>query len=345
MKKIFIPALLILSLSAMMVSCVKNEVTYKNDGNKKYIEAWVSVNHPNAQKVGYGVYIIDDVPGTGTEFTEAMLNVKKNNKLTYTYIDCNQYQLDGTIISTTLANVAKRVGSYNATEYYGPEVQATGKELTNVGINQALIGMKEGGYRKVLIPGWLNAIDEFDSEEEYLNKGVGTNAIYEIYLHEIFDDVTKWEADSLERYTDRMMAGVDSTGFGFYKQTLFPGISDASMKKDTTIYINYVGRLLNGLVFDTNIADTAKVHGIYKSEGSYTPSKIQMAEKNEDIKFGSGSAIAGFSKALSLMTPYEKARFAFTSSMGYGAKGSGNSIPAYSPLIFEIQVVGKPNSN
>lgn len=345
MKRILLPAILVCALSAMLSSCVKEPVSHKNDGNKKYLEAWISVNHPNAKEIGYGVYLIDEVPGTGKELTEAMLDTKKNNDAAYTYIDYDQYGLDGTYVATTFESTAKRIGTYDKTMCYGPQVTPTGKELTNKGINMALVGMKEGGYRKVVIPGWLNELDKYDwDEEKYLEKGSGSTTVYEIYLRELIDDITEWEVDSLERYTKKYMAAVDSTGHGFYKQTLFEGITDISLKKDTTIYINYVGRLLNGIVFDTNIADSAKVHGIYKSGSTYSPSKIQMAEKIEDIKFGSGSAITGFSKALSLMTPFEKSRFAFVSSMGYSSKGSGNTIPAYSPLVFEIQIVGKPNS-
>ena len=55
-----------------------------------------------------------------------------------------------------------------------------------------------------------------------------------------------------------------------------------------------------------------------------------------------GSLIDGFSYALWKMKSFEKGRCIFYSTLGYSATGSGNKIPAYSPLIFDIEIVGKP---
>ncbi len=42
------------------------------------------------------------------------------------------------------------------------------------------------------------------------------------------------------------------------------------------------------------------------------------------------------------MRAMEKGIGIFWSDLGYGKSGSGNSIPAYSPLVFEIEIVEKP---
>ena len=42
------------------------------------------------------------------------------------------------------------------------------------------------------------------------------------------------------------------------------------------------------------------------------------------------------------MKDMEKGVGVFISSIGYGYSGSGSSIPAYAPLIFEIELVAKP---
>ena len=53
-----------------------------------------------------------------------------------------------------------------------------------------------------------------------------------------------------------------------------------------------------------------------------------------------GSLIDGFKGALSLMKyPGQKAVAIFTSSQGYSTTGSGNTIPAWSPLLFELELV------
>lgn len=118
-----------------------------------------------------------------------------------------------------------------------------------------------------------------------------------------------------------------------------------SGSRDTTIYINYVGRLLNGQVFDTNIERVAMDNGL--SGGTYSPSAIQWGESYTNIEMGasgsSSSIITGFAMTLWRMHPFGKAIGIFYSDLGYGISGSGEMIPAYSPLMFEIEIVENPN--
>ena len=54
------------------------------------------------------------------------------------------------------------------------------------------------------------------------------------------------------------------------------------------------------------------------------------------------SMISGFAKTLWQMKDMEKGVGVFYSNLGYSYSGSGASIPGYSPLIFEIELVAKP---
>ena len=42
------------------------------------------------------------------------------------------------------------------------------------------------------------------------------------------------------------------------------------------------------------------------------------------------------------MRKHEKGVGMFFSAYGYDYSGSGNTIPAYAPLVFEIEIVDKP---
>jgi FKBP-type peptidyl-prolyl cis-trans isomerase len=52
--------------------------------------------------------------------------------------------------------------------------------------------------------------------------------------------------------------------------------------------------------------------------------------------------ITGFALTLWQMKAMEKGVGVFCSNLGYQSSGSGSSIPGYSPLIFEIELVEKP---
>ena len=176
----------------------------------------------------------------------------------------------------------------------------------------------------------------------------GTNGILELELVEVIPDIVKWETDSLGRYIPAAFPGktvADSLKYGFYYFRTGAPSSEDEFPTDTTIYINYVGRLLNGLVFDTNVKDTAKFYGLYSASRTYEPSTVTWFAADgtySDIKLGESTVIDGFSYALSKMHPHEKGAAVFYSGLGYSSKGSGSSIPAYAPLRFDIEIVDKP---
>ena len=121
--------------------------------------------------------------------------------------------------------------------------------------------------------------------------------------------------------------------------------------KDTTIYVNYTGKLLNGLIFDTTSERIAKDNDLYDSSRDYTPVRITLSEDYKNITMGEDESevIPGFAMALAdLMysnsdkTWKDSVTGIFISALGYNYSGSGASIPAYAPLIFEIEIVDKP---
>ena len=71
---------------------------------------------------------------------------------------------------------------------------------------------------------------------------------------------------------------------------------------------------------------------------------INWGEKYEDLTMTSSksSMISGFAMTLWQMRAFETGIGIFTSAYGYGYSGSGESIPAYAPLVFEIEIVKKP---
>lgn len=324
--------------AALAAGCAKEVSTSTNDINKKYIEAWMSVHYPSVSPTGLGVYILDDQPGTGEDLTDDDY---------YMFVDYTATDLSGNVATTTYETLSQQVGSFDAANYYGANVMINNWYYTQVGILEMMKGMKVGGTRKALIPGWLYVNESYDTAEDYLKKGDGSNSIYTITLRDKTDDITAWEIDTLSRYVAANMA-VDSTMYGYYYKTIKEPTDTAIFSADTSYWINYTGRLLNGHVFDTTIEDTAKVHGIWSSSKTYSPMYVTMSDEYTSITISSNATssgsttVDGFSYCLSKMRPFEKGVCAFYSLLGYGYDGSGSTVPSFAPLVFEIEVVDEP---
>ena len=189
----------------------------------------------------------------------------------------------------------------------------------------------------------------YETEEEYLEKDTdGTGSIYDITVEDFTDDIKSWELRQIGTYFDENMdifhgkLVSDSLKYGFYYQQLEKPTAKDTLKSDTTIYINYTGKLLNGLVFDTTIEKVAKDNGLYKEGKTYQPVPVTMASEYKDIKLDGSSVISGFAMTIQQMKANEKGIGVFVSDLGYQSSGSGASIPGYSPLVFEIELTAKP---
>ncbi len=84
---------------------------------------------------------------------------------------------------------------------------------------------------------------------------------------------------------------------------------------------------------------TVKVHyTLYNIEGKLLQSSKEM---NQPFSFvvGQGQVIQGWDEGLLLMNEGGKARFILPSSLAYGGTARGNDIPAYSPLVFDVELL------
>ncbi len=87
--------------------------------------------------------------------------------------------------------------------------------------------------------------------------------------------------------------------------------SGAKLLKGQSVSVNYAGRFLSDKQFDA---------GVFP------------------FTLGIGQVVEGFDEGVLKMRVGEKATLIFPSILGYGTRGQG-SIPGYSPLIFDIEVV------
>lgn len=335
MKKALI--LLAISASAMLISaCVKDDPMSQNNLTKLYFDSWITTNYSSTPKTNLGVYILEDEPGDGV-----LVGDEYNSP--YIYLDYTISDFDGIISSSTSASVAKQLHEYDSTKYYGPKASLRLYNGLTVGLEDVIQDMNVGGRRKVAIPGWLNTTDRYKDKDDYIKNVSGKNIVVDLTVRDVAKDLIQYQIDSIEIYMERNLHKVDSTMWGFYYIQTCPPTDTTAFASNDNVYINYTGQLLNGLVFDTNIKNVAKDHGLYDSSREYTSTKVTLAEEFGDYALDGGDAgnmIDGFAYCLSLMRAGEKGIAIFTSDIAYDSN-STDQIPAYSPLRFDIEMIGK----
>ncbi|MBQ3723093.1 MAG: FKBP-type peptidyl-prolyl cis-trans isomerase [Bacteroidales bacterium] len=326
--------------AALMIagSCAKAPKTGINDASKRYFDAWVTVHCPDAPQTELGSRITSDSPGTG-----ALIGSLEDTP--FVYANYTLTDLAGNVSATTDKKLSQQIGTFAESYYYGPTVICRYQGYLSAGITEMMETMRVGGTRTAVIPGWLTSTattNYFETAQEYIDQVSGTDIIYTTEILEAIPDIAKWETDSLARFMARHYPGVDSTAYGYYYvQTQEP--KDTSEFESGTVYINYTGRLLNGQVFDSTIRDTTRKYRIYQDSKTYEPMSLSWPSSDDETLTTSdgGSLIEGFTKCIQGMKAGEKGICFFYSALGYGITGGGSTIPACSPLCFEIEMLGK----
>lgn len=121
------------------------------------------------------------------------------------------------------------------------------------------------------------------------------------------------ENQKIEEYiTAKKITVTEKTTSGLRFILTKANTAGAKVANGQTISVIYAGRLLTDKQFDAG---------------------------NFSFVLGSGGAIAGFDQGIAKMSVGEKATLIFPSALGYGSTRQGSDIPAYSPLVFDIEVV------
>ena len=108
--------------------------------------------------------------------------------------------------------------------------------------------------------------------------------------------------------------GVITTPSGLQYEVIKMGKGKKPIATDN-VKVHYHGTLTNGTVFDSSV------------------------ERNEPITFALTQVIAGWTEALQLMPVGSKFKLYIPQQLGYGGQQAG-SIPPYSTLIFEVELLG-----
>lgn len=306
-------------LAVSLFSCAEDKNESDRSIHERILDAYVSEKHPYATKLPSGIVLISKEEGSGQ-----ILNNRDGGYFEYT-----TQSLSGDYVSTTNEELAKKLGSFDNSNYYGPELFEMGYKSTYKGLEEVMIGMKIGGKAKFILPPWLSVTGSNGGKWEE-----SVNLIYEIELKEIVTNIDKWEADTMRRYAATHYPGLDTLSSHFYFKKLHDAQADSI--ESAKVNVRYIGRLLDGWVFDTNIADTAKKYGIYDPENEYTALEFQYSTDLETME-KDNSMVTGFCMALKEMSYGDTGFTMFGSKYGYDYKGK-KPIGPYQPLIFWLQI-------
>ena len=142
----------------------------------------------------------------------------------------------------------------------------------------------------------------------------------QVMLQEFFQKKQKEEAEKFiaegKAYLDEnaKKEGVTVTKSGLQYEVLQEG-TGKSPKATDTVRCHYEGRLLDGTVFDSS----------YK--------------RGEPADFGLNQVIPGWTEGVQLMKEGAKFRFTIPYLLAYGEQGAGASIPPFSTLVFDVELI------
>lgn len=142
----------------------------------------------------------------------------------------------------------------------------------------------------------------------------------QVMLQEFFQKKQKEKAEKFiaegKAYLDEnaKKEGVTVTKSGLQYEVLQEG-TGKSPKATDTVRCHYEGRLLDGTVFDSS----------YK--------------RGEPADFGLNQVIPGWTEGVQLMKEGAKYRFTIPYLLAYGEQGAGASIPPFSTLVFDVELI------
>lgn len=342
MKKILIPLIGILA-----AGCVTSNTPSTGQQAKDYLEIWMQKNYPSVTAEASGIYIISDMTSGAAKWSADKA---------WVLAEVTIKSLSGTVISTDNKEWSQQLGTYKVSSYYGGKFSAVGEGASYAGFDAILDGMEIGATRVAIVPAWLLTTSRYSSEKEYIdNCSASSSLIYIVHLIAQVTDPTEWEKQQVADYVSAHYPGATATLMpgseeGSEADGTFWFISDVSgfneddkrSETEMDLSLNYTGMRLDGTVFDTSVQKTAVDNDIYDSSRTYAPMSLAFSSTWSDIKIDNSTTfIDGFKAGISLMWwKGQKATVIFTSGHGYGTS-SKDAIPAYCPLLFQLELVGK----
>ena len=109
--------------------------------------------------------------------------------------------------------------------------------------------------------------------------------------------------------------GVNTTESGLQYRIELPGNNEIMATEADTVEVHYTGMLLDGTVFDSSV------------------------ERGETAKFPLKAVIKGWTEGMQYVGEGGKIKLWIPYEMGYGPRAMGPNLPAYSTLVFDVELI------
>jgi FKBP-type peptidyl-prolyl cis-trans isomerase len=300
---------LLVSLAVSIVACEQTEDVFqdrKTGENKAEIRSYLAKNQLIADSLKSGMYYI--VQNTNAAAQKPLVG----DEITFRYI---ARRLDGTIVDSSQVGVDDvYIRSYSSRDVPGLMVYRFNpvpsfEELLSAPLEK----VHEGDKVTLFVPWSLRGTGDVSLLAPLYIPIRYDLEILKVRTEEeqIDDYVAKNNILGLERNNEN--------GLRFVKTLAYP--DSAQIAIGTTVSVTYTGRLIrNGTQFDSGTIDVNVV---------------------DPTGTASGGVVKGFNDGIAKMRYGEKAIIIFPSILGYGLTGSSTKIPAYSPLLFEVEAKRK----
>jgi FKBP-type peptidyl-prolyl cis-trans isomerase FkpA len=172
--------------------------------------------------------------------------------------------------------------------------------------------------------------------EKVIQKGHLDEKVFEgrvqDYYTKTMNDIKKKaqtaEPGKIKKYIADNNLKVTTTPSGLNYQITKLGTGEKPVAGDT-VGVYYLGKFVDGKVFDTNIKDEAKKAGLLNPMNPYKPFRFPL---------GTQGMIKGWNEGLLLLPKGTKVTFIIPSALGYGDNGY-QRIGPFTPLVFELELV------
>lgn len=191
----------------------------------------------------------------------------------------------------------------NISYFYG---YTLGNNLTRGGISEINMEEMTKGVEDAL-SGKMPSIPEAMQKEVIAEIQNRQKAVEEKRLGEGLAMARNYLSDSAKE------EGVKTTESGLQYKVLVEGEGDSPVATNR-VKVHYVGRLVNGVEFDSSI------------------------KRGEPAEFGLNQVIPGWTEGVQLMKVGSKYKFIIPPELGYGAGGT-RGIPPNSVLVFEVELL------